>query len=371
MILSVLKINMDVCPKATIDFLIVGQGLAGSLLGWRLIQRGKTVLIVDPGLEQSASRTAAGLINPVTGKRLVKTVGVEQYLPEAKRLYRQLGGFFDATFLHKKEQIRLFQSAKEIKQWEKRKEQADYDSFLGERFGPGEKDYSMVDALGGFQQLQCGYLDTVLLLNKLRDFFEERACYLKTSVEHDSLKLSDQSVEWRDYKIKKVVFCEGYHLQNNRWFSWLPLQPAQGEILTLQSKEPLPKEIIQFGKWMLPLSEGRFKLGATWQWQPLDEKPNKTAVTELLTAYKKRFPAIDIPILIEQKVGVRPGTRDKIPFLGSHPIFPQLAVFNGFGSKGSMIIPWYSDCFSRYMTMGDRLPKQVDIKRYANDCPAC
>jgi len=53
-----------------VDFLIVGQGLAGSLMAWELMQRGKTVLIVDNGLE-NASRVAAGLINPVTGMRFV------------------------------------------------------------------------------------------------------------------------------------------------------------------------------------------------------------------------------------------------------------------------------------------------------------
>lgn len=361
---------MGVCQKLTIDFLIVGQGLAGTLLAWRLIQQGKNVLVVDPAFEQSASRTAAGLINPVTGKRLVKTAGVENYLPEAKKLYQQLSGFFGTTFFHKKEQIRLFQSEEEIKQWEKRKASPDYAPFLGERFSAGERGGAMVDTLGGFQQLQCGYLDTVLLLDKLRSFFKEHDCYLKATVATDDLKQVGQLVEWRDFKIKKVVFCEGYHLQNNSLFSWLPLQPVQGEILTLQGKEAPPKEVVQFGKWVVPLPSGQFKLGATWQWKPLDEQPNEVAVNELLTAYKKRFLVSDAPTLIEQKVGIRPGTRDKLPFLGSHPYFPNFAVFNGFGAKGSLMIPWYSDCFFRYLTVSEKLPEQVNIKRYANDCPA-
>jgi len=58
-----------------IDFLIVGQGLAGSLLAWELIQRGCSVLVVDKG-EENASQVAAGLINPVTGIRFVKSGSV-------------------------------------------------------------------------------------------------------------------------------------------------------------------------------------------------------------------------------------------------------------------------------------------------------
>lgn len=104
-----------------LNILIVGQGLAGSLLGWRLLKAGHSVLIVDPGLEHTASRTAAGLINPITGKRLVKTEHLEEYLPVAIRLYRQLGEFFGETFWHAKQQVRLFQSDEECEQWEKRR----------------------------------------------------------------------------------------------------------------------------------------------------------------------------------------------------------------------------------------------------------
>ncbi|QLH32628.1 MAG: FAD-binding protein [Cyclobacteriaceae bacterium] len=30
-----------------IDYLIVGQGLAGSCLAWQLVQRGKRVIVID------------------------------------------------------------------------------------------------------------------------------------------------------------------------------------------------------------------------------------------------------------------------------------------------------------------------------------
>ncbi|HHH13042.1 MAG TPA: FAD-dependent oxidoreductase, partial [Thiolapillus brandeum] len=31
------------------DFLVLGQGLAGSLLAWRLLRRGRRVLVMDDG----------------------------------------------------------------------------------------------------------------------------------------------------------------------------------------------------------------------------------------------------------------------------------------------------------------------------------
>ena len=80
-----------------IDYLIIGQGLAGSLLAWELIQRDCKVVIIDNGNE-NASQVAAGLINPITGMRFVKSTDVDTLLPTAKQYYLALGEVFQQTF---------------------------------------------------------------------------------------------------------------------------------------------------------------------------------------------------------------------------------------------------------------------------------
>ena len=72
---------------------------------------------------------------------------------------------------------------------------------------------------------------------------------------------------------------------------------------------------------------------------------------------------------MQKKVGVRPGTKDRKPFLGRHPYHPQLAVFNGFGAKGSLMIPWYSQHFSQYLLGKGEIFSSADIKRYVDVCP--
>ncbi|MBV1951699.1 MAG: FAD-binding oxidoreductase [Cycloclasticus sp.] len=356
--------------KKHIDFLIIGQGLAGSLLGWQLIQQGKHILIADPCLQQTTSRTAAGLINPITGKRLVKTNGLEHYLPSAKKLYQSLSEFFKQPFLHPLKQVRVFKSNDEVLQWEKRQQQADYAPFLGSRLDPSTKDYLRQNTIGGFEQKQCAYLDTVPLLDQLRHFFLQQGCFISSKIDPKALTLTRNAIEWGDYQISKVIFCDGYQLKDNPWFSWLPLQPAQGEIFTLETDQPLPKEMVQFGKWLLPLANGQFKLGATWQWSPLNELSCDTSVDELLNACHQQFSHLKNARLIKKNVGIRPGTRDKQPFIGQHPYHAQLFVFNGFGSKGSLIIPWCSERFADYLLNNKALPDTLDIKRYANGCPA-
>jgi len=347
-----------------IDFLIVGQGLAGSLLAWNLIKQGQQVLLVDSCLEQTASRTAAGLINPVTGKRLVKSADIDVHLKASKRLYQQLTAYFKKEFLFKKPFSRLFLSQADINQWQKRQEDIGYKAYLGKAFRADDKTFLSDESLGGFTQPQCAYLDTVLLLDELRQFFVQKNSFINATLNVDDCLLSNEGLEWQGHLAKKVIFCDGYQLQNNQWFKYLPLQPVQGEILTMQTDQVLPKEIVHFGKWLLPLQGGRFKLGATWQWKPLDNKPSITALNDLIAALTEQFPYLKKATLVERKIGVRPGTKDKMPFLGVHPNHSQVMVFNGFGSKGSLTIPWYSECFVNYLLKGEPLPKEANINRY-------
>ena len=43
---------------STLDCLIIGQGLAGSLLAWTLLRRGDRVALIDDGHRSSASLAA-------------------------------------------------------------------------------------------------------------------------------------------------------------------------------------------------------------------------------------------------------------------------------------------------------------------------
>ena len=50
--------------------MICGQGLAGTLLAWELVRLGSRVVVVDPGETVTSSKVAAGIVTPITGKRV-------------------------------------------------------------------------------------------------------------------------------------------------------------------------------------------------------------------------------------------------------------------------------------------------------------
>ncbi len=348
------------------DHLIIGQGLAGSLLAWQLLQRGQKVMVIDNGHKTAASRVAAGLVNPVTGMRLVKTVHADSYLSAATEFYASLQTFFDHRFFHAKEMLRLIRSEKEKQVLEKRRADPAYAGFLGKTY-PVNSQSPFRDPLGSFQQRQTGHLDTVSLLDSMRDYLARAHSYSCQSVRPGDIVLEHNGTSLKGTRARQIIFCEGYKAMHNPWFDWLPFQPAKGEILTLRLAQIPDDRIINGSKWLLPLSgsqEGLFRFGASYERSRLDERITTTTRTELLEELGTLFETPPAHQLIDQQAGVRPCTKDTLPFIGRHPEIPQLSIFNGFGSKGTMMIPYYARKFADFLLEQDSLPKEADIRRF-------
>ena len=345
-----------------IDFLIIGQGLAGSLLAWELIQRGCTVLIVDNG-QENASKVAVGLINPVTGMRFVKSADVEWLLPAARCCYSNLTGFFEQEFFIEKPVLRIFRSEKEIIDAEKRLKSVDYQPYLNNIGLPENLTGDLATPYGFLEQKQTGYLLTRPLLNYLKEFFISGNNYLKTDFDYLDIKF-EPTLQWKDVRPGRIIFCEGYRATRNPWFSWLPFQPVKGEILTLRHQIELPDKILNYGNWLIPLNNHQIRTGATFDRENLDTQSTAEGKNALLEAVGKLSTGLMHSTLIGHQAGIRPCTLDRQPFIGRHPEHKQLAIFNGFGAKGSLQIPWYSQRFADHLLGDSPLPLSCNIRRH-------
>jgi glycine/D-amino acid oxidase-like deaminating enzyme len=340
----------------TVDFLIVGQGLAGSLIAWELMQRHCKVLVIDNGGE-NASQIAAGLINPITGMRLVKSSDVDLLLPIAKCYYQTLEQFFHQRFYIEKPMLRLFKHKKELNTARNKCRDSGYQDYLGDI-----KTTSELNAPFGFiTQKQTGYLLTQPLLTALKDFFINQHSYQQCQFNYADITLG-ADLHWQGITCKKIIFCEGYQVCHNPWFSQLPFQPVKGEILTLSSATPLPGAMLNYGHWFIPLAAGLFRTGATFDHE-LDTLCTEIGKNNLLNSLQKILPMTKTATLIKHQANIRPCTLDKSPFIGQHPLHPQLLLFNGFGAKGSLQIPYYSQQLADYMLQNKPLATKVDIAR--------
>jgi len=332
-----------------IDFLIIGQGLSGSLLAWELIQRGCKIVIVDNGRE-NASQVAAGLINPVTGMRFVKSADVDTLLPTAKHRYSQLADFFQQDFYIEKPMLRLFRSDSELINAGKRLNNPDYRAYLSDIQPPDNTIDNLATPFGFLEQKQTGYLLTRPLLNCLKDFFTANESYRQADFDYRDIQLQP-SLRWQGIAPKRVIFCEGY-------------QAVKGEILTLEHQSQLPNKILNYGNWLIPLNDRRIRIGASFDRENLNTRTTEQGKNDLLNALNRISPGLAHLTLIGHQAHVRPCTLDKQPFIGLHPKYKQLAIFNGFGAKGSLQIPWHSQRFADTLLNGSPLPQACNIQRY-------
>ena len=342
-----------------IDYLIIGQGLAGSLLAWELIQRNCKLLVIDNG-QENASQVAAGLINPVTGMRFVKSSEVDLLLPAAKAYYAQLSHTFQQPFYIEKPMLRLFRKEAELTHCLKRLQDKHYQDYLSAITPPDPNRKEPIASFGFVEQKQTGYLLTRNLLSHLKDFFIVNGCYRQAPFNYQDIQLTP-SASWHDVNPKKIIFCEGYQALHNPWFSWLPFQLAKGEIVTLEYQGELADKILNFGHWLIPLDNQTLRLGATFDRTHINRQATPNAQEELLKSLASVLPSLSTKVL-DQQANVRPCTLDKQPFIGEHPNYPDLVIFNGFGAKGSLQIPWYCQRFAESLL--NNHPAPSSIQRY-------
>lgn len=344
-----------------IDVLVVGQGLAGSLLAYELIQRGCRVMVVDTG-EENASQVAAGLINPVTGKRLVLQPAVDSCLRVAVAFYQQLAVQFQQPFFIERPMWRILRSVEEQEYADKRLSQAGYVRYLHGWLSE-DKLTDLRAPYGVLLQRETGYLRTQPLLEQLRHYFHNLDSFRQLKLDYADIHFLP-GVNWQGLYSKHIVFCEGYQALANPWFGCLPFQLAKGQILDCVSEIDMSGSILNYGKWLIPLTGQQFKTGASFETERLDSLPTVEVKNALLAELHKVYPGLGAVKVLGHKAGVRPATLDKQPLLGSHPQQQNLHIFNGFGSKGSLSIPWYAKLFADLLLQGSPLPETVDIKRY-------
>jgi len=345
------------------DFLIIGQGLAGSFLAWNLLKRGKTLSIVDEDHKDCSSFAAAGMINPITGKRLVLSSRCEELLPYAKNVYLELEKQFGKKFFEEKQIIRLFRDDLELQEWEKKSGQTHLKKYYGKKQYAGAYGDAINDELGSFVIQQGGYCRKHELMECFTNLFKEKNILFNERFDQKDLEMFEDKIVWKGDEFLHIIFCEGYQAQDNEFFSYLPFNHAKGEILTLRNDEnKLPDAVISCGKWCIPIKQGEFTVGSTYAWDNFDSSINDWAKQEILDEISK-FLNVEFEV-IDHRAAVRPIMKDLKPAIGIHPEYKNVSIFNGLASKGLLWSPFYSNQMAEFLVEGVPLEDEVNITRF-------
>ena len=324
------------------DVMIVGQGLAGSLLALELLDAGCSVVVVDDqGGMSRCSRVSTGLINPITGMRMAKTPDVDVLLPFAKARYAELEARWGTPLFLEKEIWRMFRSDQEQTQWLRRLQEKAYTPYMGDVEENGgvaiRAPYGLGVIWGG------GCLNVGAFLGLAEQYVDGKAASIFGTVHGEALKEIPGGVVWNEVEARCVIFCEGPAGRTNPFFNPKGFNLVKGELLTVRSDVVLDRVLIG-GVHVVPVERGLFRVGATYDRDRLDEVATEEGYRELEKAWNewvvKPFECV------KHEAGIRPASRDRKPLIGWSDQMPLVGRFNGFGSKAALMVPWHAERFT-------------------------
>jgi len=335
--------------------IIVGQGLAGSCLALELLRRGLEPLVVDHSETNTASMVAAGLFNPVTSRVKTSTWMAEVLFPYLHEFYRSHESLLKENFYHPKPMYRPFTEISDQEGWSVQNHPFVSSIHFSSKYGSFVK-----DSFGGIVLKNSGYVDTAAFVLTVRRYLKSLGLYVEHSLDLKSSSIDDVLLTLNAAG-SRIIFCEGVRIATNPWFNWLPISSLKGE--TAQVETNLPDDIIfNRGVYLVPFNgPGMFKVGATYD----RSQVAGNSVKGLEELSKKTDALINVPFRVTgQSWGFRPVVTDRRPILGLHPEKKNLVVFNGLGTKGVTLAPWFASCLADWLEGKDTLPFEVNISRF-------
>lgn len=341
------------------DFLIIGQGIAGTLLAEELIEHNQSVFIIDKFHPNSSSNIATGIVNPVTGRKLVKTWMIDDVLPVCDEVYQKAEKKFNQKFAYHQAIYKLFSNEEDIAIWNKRKLDVEYKSYLSDLISIENK--AVNNKLGAGIIEKCFWLDVPLFIATYRKYFLENKLLSDEIFDFKKLKISE-TIEYKDIKAKQIIFCEGYKAIENPLFNFIPFTTAKGEFLIFKSDTLQLESILNKNFIILPKENNTYSIGSTFVWNDIEETMTAKSRQELTDKLSKIINCkVDI---IEEKAGIRPTIKDRRPVLGNHPSYKNVHIFNGFGTKGVSLSPYFSKHLVQNLLFNQKVMQEVSINRF-------
>ena len=343
------------------DYIIVGQGIAGSLLAHFLIRQDRKVLVYDDVDQPQASGAAAGIYNPFTGRKLVKTWMADTLFPYLQSYYKALEKELGIKILYELPMYRPFLSIDEQNEWGTKLYDNRFSPYIDSILSPQNSLAHVVNPLGGLMLKQCGYVDTLALVQAIRTLLMEASALAHERFNPLEIQVLDDKVSYQSHEAQRIIFCEGPWIGGNQFFEWLPMRPVKGELLEIELEQPLDI-IINRGVFVLPYHGKYCKVGATFDNRNINWQTTEVAKQQLKQRLER---LLRMPYKITKQIaGVRPASMDRRPLIGLHPEFEPLAVFNGLGTKGVSLAPYLIRQFYEFLEHGEPLNPEVTISRY-------
>ena len=373
------------------ELVIVGQGLCGTFLSLELERAGISHIVIDEQRPFSASRAAAGLINPVTGRRIVTTWMIDELLPFAADAYGRLRGLLGSSFFEPATVTDFFPTAQMRLAFLRRLEEdgaylrLPEDDHAWDSVFYSDLGYGVIDP--------CWLVDVPGLLDAARQRMVARGILREERFEVGELVVGGTAlpvaaaagtspepapvggeagpgpVKWREIEAGRIVFCDGVESFSNPYFSKLPFAPNKGEVLIVEidgladAARAGGGTVFKRGLSIVPWREGLYWVGSSYEWSFEHGEPTEGFRLRTEAALRDW---LKLPFrTVEHLAAVRPATLERRPFVGFHPLYPAVGILNGMGTKGCSLAPYFARQLVRLIAAGEAILPEADVRRFS------
>ena len=343
-----------------VDYVIIGQGVAGTFLSYYFLQEGKKIAVMDDGRPNSASRIASGIINPVTGRRVVETWMIDDLLPFATAAYEEMSELLGVEIAKELPIVNFHTTEQMVSAWNDRY------SAGSDYIQPVEniddlKQY--FDAgLGAHEIYPSLLIDINSMLIEWKKYLEKQNCFLQERFNINGLELGEHKVRYKDLVADKVFFCNGTEAFTYDYFKKLPFSYNKGEAVIIET-EGLPEgSIYKQSLTIAPYSSNEYWVGSSFEWDFEDDQPTaafKDRVVNTLDSWLK------LPYkIIAHHSSIRPASMERRPFVGIHPKYNTIGILNGMGTKGCSLAPFFAQQLVDHVLNETPITAEADLNRF-------
>lgn len=336
------------------DVVILGRGLAGAVLAEACQRRGLSVHVFGEEQTGNATMAAGGAVNPVVLRRAIPCWRAAELMPLVRTFFGAWENRLGIRCWQEAPLVKVFASKGEAEQWERAKEHPSGAPFMASRPEP-EIDAAPIRAPHGYGTVtQAGWLNIPLLLDAQRGELLGNGALTERLVQEEEVRTEGKGVRIGEVQGRWLVRCTGPFATGEG------LSMVKGETLTVRIPELRITSMLHGGAGLLPLGQGLFRAGSTFQWTEVWEGPTQQAREWMMA---KLMDLLTVPVeWVEARAGVRPAALDRKPILGRTG--PHQAVINGLGARGVMQAPWCAERLLDHLFEGQPLDPEVDCSRF-------
>ena len=339
----------------THDALIIGQGLAGTVLSETLATRGLSVMVFDARQVGSASHVAAGVVNPIVLRRTLPSWRASEMLAVAGAYYRELELDQEAHYWKPLPFVEIFPTAQEAAIWQLRMRDAEHKHMLSSAPVSDASLEKLPHPYGYGVVLRCAWLNLQAMMADHRErLIASGALEERIILESDIIRKAD-GIEVLGRSAPLLVHCGGP-------FNTVPgLVPVRGEGLTVRLPGLGMNCMVHRGAFIVPMGDDVYRVGSTFAWDDVWSGPTDEGKRHLLDRLHRLWSG---PIeVLDHWAGVRPASKDRRPIMGRTG--PHEAVLSGFGARGGLLAPWCAAHLADHLLNGKPLDPEVDVQRFA------